>query len=118
MADTAAVRTALLALHRELLEAQRIDAERFGGRMSSADVLQAAIDDPRFDWLRSLSEIVAQLDGAEDDAEAAGAVDRLRALIHPPDESSSFGRVYLRALQRHPGVVLAHRDVTAALGTA
>src|SRR3712207_861170 len=110
MADTAAVRTALLALHRELLEAQRIDAERFGGRMSAADVLQAAIDDPKFDWLRTLSELVTQLDGAESEAEAEAVADRVRGLLAPPDEGTPFGRQYLRALQRHPGVVLAHRD--------
>jgi hypothetical protein len=110
------LRSALLGLHRELLEAQRIDAERFGGRMSAGEVLQAAIDDPRFDWLRTLSELVAQLDGAEDDAETQAAAERVRVLLAPPDEATPFGRQYLRALQRHPGVVLAHRDVTRALG--
>ena len=109
------LRPALLALHRELLEAQRIDAERFGGRMSAGEVLQAAIDDPRFDWLRTLSELVAQLDGAESEDEAGAAAGRVRELLAPPDEATPFGRQYLRALQRHPGVVLAHRDVTRAL---
>ena len=42
MPDVVAIRRSLLELHRQLLEAQRIQAERFGGRMSSGAVLQAA----------------------------------------------------------------------------
>ena len=41
---------------------------------------------------------------------------RLRALLAPPDPGTPFGARYLKALQDHPDVVLAHRDVTAALG--
>ena len=55
MTDARALRTALMELHKELLEAQRVQAERFGGRMSAGEVLQAAADDLRFDWLRVLS---------------------------------------------------------------
>lgn len=115
MTDVEAVRTALLALHRELLAEQRIDRERFTGRMSGGEALQAAIEDPRFSWLRSLSEVLTLLDEAEDDVERDAVLVRLRALVDPPDETTSFGRTYLRSLQRHPGVVLAHRDLTAAL---
>ena len=119
MTDVAALRHALLALHRELLETQRIQAERFGGRMSAAEVLQAAADDLRFAWLKELSEAIGALDQAraEEDAGAAEeAVAAVRRLVAPPDPATAFGARYLRALQDHPGVVLAHRDVTAALG--
>jgi hypothetical protein len=118
VSDPAAVRQALLDLHRRLLEAQRIEAERFGGRMSASELLQAAADDLRFDWLKQLSELIAALDQARADADAdAGeaAVGRARELLAPPDAGSAFGARYLRALQDHPDVVLAHRDVTAAL---
>jgi hypothetical protein len=50
--DVRWLRRALLELHRELLHAQRIEAERFGGRMSASESLQAAVDDLRFSWLR------------------------------------------------------------------
>jgi hypothetical protein len=112
------LRDALLALHRELLGEQRIQAERFGGRMSASEVLQAAADDLRFSWLKELSELIAALDQAraEDDAAAAEtSIARARDLLDPPDPDTAFGARYLRALQDHPGVVLAHRDVTAAL---
>jgi hypothetical protein len=113
MADLVALRSALRELHRALLEAQRIDVERVAGRMSPGEVLQAAVDDLRFDWLRTLSEPMGALDAGED-----GAVERLRELLAPPDPETAFGRRYLQALQRHPDVVLAHRDAVRHLPAA
>ncbi|MBN1530776.1 MAG: hypothetical protein JW895_17065 [Thermoleophilaceae bacterium] len=114
------MRDALAALHRELLAEQRIQAERIGGRMSGSEVLQAAADDLRFDWLKELSELIAALDQARSDQDSAATgalVARARDLLDPPDPKTPFGARYLRALQDHPGVVLAHRDVAAALAT-
>ena len=112
-------RPALLELHRRLLEAQRVQAERFGGRLTSTELLQAAADDLRFSWLKELSELIAALDQARADGDEAAqdaAIARARQLLAPPDPGTAFGARYLRALQDHPEVVLAHRDVTAALG--
>jgi hypothetical protein len=119
--DVRSLRRALLELHRELLQAQRIEAERFGGRMSASETLQAAVDDLRFSWIRTVSAMVAELDEAvrADDSEGQVAIDQVvrqaRDLFAPPNPETSFGARYLRALQDHPGVVLAHRDVVAAL---
>src|SRR5215203_4996769 len=118
MTEADAVRTALLTLHRELLEVQRVEAERFGGRMSAAETLQAAADDLRFSWLRTLSALITELDEARaagDERQIAAGVERVGVLLDPPDPESAFGARYLRVLQTHPDVVLAHRDVTAAL---
>lgn len=112
------LRRALLTLHGELLEEQRRSAERFDGRMSAGEVLQAATVDLRFSWLGTLCALMAELDAArgdEDDAQYAATTDRLRALLVAPDPATSFGMRYLRALQDHPAVVFAHRDVVAAL---
>jgi hypothetical protein len=116
--ELAPLRAALLELHRRLLGAQRIQAERFGGRMTASEALQAAADDLRFSWLKELSELIAALDEAtsEGDADAAGALAaRAGELIAPPDPGTPFGARYLSVLQEEPAVVLAHRDVTAAL---
>jgi hypothetical protein len=118
MSNIGAIRGALLELHRVLLHGQRVQAERFGGRMSAAETLQAAADDLRFGWLKDLSAVVAALDQAQaggDDAGARAAVARARELVAPPDPDTAFGARYLRALQEDPHAVLAHRDVTAAL---
>jgi hypothetical protein len=121
MVDVRSLRRSLLKLHRELLQAQRIEAERFGGRMSASETLQAAADDLRFSWIRAVSVLISELDEAigTDNSDGQAAVDRVvrqaRTLFVPPDPNTSFGARYLRALQDHPGVVLAHRDVVAAL---
>jgi hypothetical protein len=116
--DVAAARPALLELHRRLLQAQRIQAERYGGRMNAGELLQAATQDPRFSWLTQLSELIAQLDQARFDADddaAQAALGRTRALVTAPDPGTAFGRRYLEILQDHPEVVFAHRDATAVL---
>ena len=116
--DIASARTALLELHRRLLQAQRIQAERFGGRMSASELLQAATEDLRFSWLTQLSELIAQLDQARSDADAdatQAALTKARTLLAPPDPDTGFGARYLQMLQEHPDVVFAHRDATAAL---
>jgi hypothetical protein len=118
MSDTDALRAALLHLHGELLQVQRVQVEQFGGRMSAGELLQAAADDLRFSWLRELSMLLTELDlsrSAGDAPQEAAAVERARALLDPPDPETSFGARYLRVLQEHPAAVLAHRDVTAAL---
>jgi hypothetical protein len=68
-----------------------------------------------------VSTVVSELDEAlradEHQSQAAvdGVVQQARDLFVPPDPDTSFGARYLRALQDHPGVVLAHRDVVEAL---
>jgi hypothetical protein len=117
MAELAELRTALLELHRELLQAQRVKAERFGGRMSASETLQAATEDLRFAWLRTLSELIADFDAAPEDEPGwdEAVTERARQLLSPPDEDTSFGKQYLRALQDHPEVVMAHAAVVRAL---
>jgi hypothetical protein len=87
-----------------------VEVERFGGRMTPGELLQAATEDLRFSWLRELSQLIVALD---DEPEAA--LGRARALIAPPDAETPFGARYLHCLQAFPDVVLAHRDATAAL---
>jgi hypothetical protein len=101
---------ALLELHRLLLQAQRVEVERIGGRMTPGELLQAATEDLRFSWLRELSQLIVALD-----EEPSGALERARDLIAPPSPETPFGARYLHFLQDFPDVVLAHRDATAAL---
>jgi hypothetical protein len=116
--DVTPARTALLELHRRLLQTQRIQAERFGGRMTATELLVAATEDPRFSWLTQLSQLIAELDQARSDADAGATqatLTRARGLLAPPDPDTAFGARYLQVLQEQPEVVFAHRDATAAL---
>jgi hypothetical protein len=119
------IRLSVLGLHRELLSAQVIELERATGRkMSPNETLSAALEDPRFAWLRELSSLVAEIDGDAAEAKSEGreldlqpALVRLRSLVEPPDPDTQFGSRYLRALQETPAVVMAHRDLIRLLAT-
>jgi len=121
--DPKALRAALLRLHRELLQAQVIEVERATGRsMTPNGVLQAALEDPRFNWLRDLSGLAADLDAEIAESRSDGrsadptqAIERAVQLIAPPHAEEAFGALYLRSLQLYPAVVMAHRDLLALI---
>ena len=121
--DPDRLRSALLDLHRELLNGQVIELERATGRkMSPNEILKAALEDPRMAWLRELSALAARLDEEISTASSEGrAVEvtpiaqRAAELVSPPNPNDSFGNNYLRSLQRNPAVVMAHRDLRALL---
>jgi hypothetical protein len=123
-----AIRPPLLELHRELLAAERADMERFQGRLTGAEFLQIAADSLRLAWLAPLLELIVEIDevleaeGADDPAEAPAPedaralIDRVRALVAPPDGESPFGRRYTIMLQLNPAVVMAHSALVQQLG--
>ena len=108
-------RLGLLALHKALLEYERIRYERTHGRVeSSGSFLQLAIGDPQFAWLRSISEIVVQIDqllvsdepGAEVDADKI--MEHAKNLLRADENGDDFQKRYHRALQDSPEVVMVH----------
>jgi hypothetical protein len=108
-------RLGLLALHKALLDYERIRFERTHGRIESTGAfLQLAINDPHFAWLRPVSELVVQLDellvsdepGAEVDADTI--MGHARTLLRADESGGEFQRNYHRALQDSPDVVMAH----------
>ena len=122
-----AIRPALLELHRELLAAERVDMERFQGRLTGAEFLQIATDSLRLAWLAPLLELIVEIDEALEAASADPAeapapadvqalIDRVRALVAPPDAGSPFGRRYTIMLQLSPAVVMAHSALVQELG--
>jgi predicted component of type VI protein secretion system len=109
------LRTAFLALHKTLLESERVGYEQaFGTIASAGDFLQLAIHDPWFAWLRPLSEFITSLDERLEGEQHVTVRDvkdlekRGRALLVPQESGEGFARHYFEALQRDPDVVLAH----------
>jgi len=116
------VRLPLLELHKALLEAERRAYEHEHRRVSAGELFELVVGHEQFAWLRSLSELIVQIDEAldaedpptpEDTARLLGAV---RALLTPSEEGDTFQRKYFFALQREPDVVLAHAAVMRGLG--
>jgi hypothetical protein len=103
-----------------LLASERVDLERYGGRLTGAEFLQIASESFRLAWLRPLSELIVAIDEALHDPETTaeareGLVARVRAMVAPPDAGTPFGRRYLALLQVSPDVVMAHSALVRAL---
>jgi hypothetical protein len=99
----AAVRQALLELHKALLDAERAEFERGHASLTPAQLLQAVIHDPWFAWLRPASALVVQMDELLSPRRAPIApevartlLDELRALVAPSEAAVGFG---VRALE-------------------
>ena len=111
------LRAALLALHKALVDSERVSYEQNIGTIPSANhFLKLLTDDPWFAWLHPLSQLIVALDEALDaktktpltgDA-AAALVKRTSELLVASETGEGFARHYFDALQRDPDVVMAH----------
>jgi hypothetical protein len=110
--------TALLNLHKLLLDDERASYERDHGRIAPAKMLQLVSGDAQFAWLRRISELIVQIDELTESDEpdaASRATDllaQIRALLLAPNPDDEFGSTYIAALQRLPDAVLAHKTVS------
>jgi hypothetical protein len=116
------LRNALLVLHKALLDTERAGYEKAVGAIRSPNhFLQLLIRDPWFEWLRPLSQLIVAQDEALDGKEpltiaSMGVlVDRTRRLLVASEAGEGFSKRYFDALQRDPGVVLAHAEVAKLL---
>jgi len=102
----AAVRT----LHHRLLVATQKSFEKLHGRVEGPGVLlQLAVHDPLFAWLRPLSQQLALLDElAEADEIATADIARAAQEVAELLAADAFRGPYLVYLQTEPDVVLAH----------
>lgn len=125
MTVPAPTRTALLDLHRALVEGERRHYEKAYGRVSGGDFLQALIHGPAFAWLAPLTRLIARLDGL-DDIEAhgaqpesgAGVLAAIRALLSLDREGSEFHRRYSERVDQDPDLAAAHGIVLVELRRA
>lgn len=117
------LRNKLLRLHQVLLETERITYEQVRGRVSSGELLRLVIEHEQFAWLHRISELVVQIDEMlqADEPVSLDDVQNLityaRTLITPSEVGNEFARKYYNALQREPGVVLAHAEVSKLLAS-
>jgi len=124
MTDTSKLdelRRALLALHKTLLDAQRVRYEREHGRVESrGELLDLVLRDASFEWLRVLSALIARLDelAAVDDEDASGemrgVIDRLRTLVRF-EGNSGFTDPYREIIEAVPDALVAHVQLSRLL---
>jgi hypothetical protein len=117
-------RDGLLRLHKTLLDSERAAYERDVARISSTgQFLQLVLEDPWFQWLRELSQLVVLIDetlGAKEPPASNADLERLivqsHAILVPDEAGSGFARRYFEVMQRDPSAVLAHRDMLRVMG--
>ncbi len=126
------LRTALLTLHKALLDDAKSAYDMDRGRIASAGaLLQFVIHDPWFAWLHQVSELIVRIDvmtateGKTTDAkvtdpkpteaDARILLDQVDRLLIPSETGDTFARRYFEAIQRQPAVVLAHGSVKKIL---
>lgn len=118
-----AVREALLALHKALLDDEKLRYERHHGRIEgSYEFLRLVIGDPWFAWLHPMSQLVVAIDefmaSRQPVTEEGGRalVEGARALLRAESQAEGFAREYHRALRDSPNVTLLHSGAWRAAG--
>lgn len=114
---------ALLRMHRLLLDVERARYEKARGRIpNNTAFLQLVINDPWFDWLRPMAQLVLLIDERTSDkehpisrAEARALYDRARALLRPDPEGDAFQRLYAQAVQHAPALAVLTRQIAQHL---
>ncbi|WP_439643245.1 hypothetical protein [Gemmatimonas sp.] len=116
-------RPLLLKVHRALLEAERVRYEKARGRIeNNSAFLQLVINDPWFDWLRPMAQMVLLIDERTSDKksplgsdEACALLDRAKTLLKADPEGDAFQRLFADALQHSPALAAIARQVSAVL---
>ena len=116
------LRESLLRLHKALIDSERVGYESAFGTINTPNhFLQLLLQDPWFAWLKPLSELMVRIDETMDgkvpltNAMAIDLLNSTHRLLKPSESEPGFGQHYFAALQREPGVVMAHADVLKAL---
>lgn len=114
------LRDAVRALHRELLLAVQRLFEKLHGRVQGpGQLLELAVHDPLFVWLKPLSARLVELEELERDGVDAVRFEALRAGVeHVLERDAEFSAVYRGYLQAEPEVVVAHARVRRAFAAA
>ena len=113
------LRSALLRLHKTLLDDERVSYERVYGRIATnGEFLQLVLGHAWFAWLRPLSQLIAQLnrsevEGKSPSVEITAFIASVSTVWMTPARGNRSGRHYYDALQRSAEVVLAHAAVRA-----
>ena len=118
------IRHAVLALHKGMIDAQRIVYERDHGRIeTTSQFLGLVLEHPEFEWIRELSALIAQLDEWREDADQSSdhaledLVDALRGLLKHDGANAEFTRRYWQMLDSTPEVLVDHVKLWRLINT-
>src|SRR5687767_3563090 len=99
------LRTALVGLHRKLVETERRDYERLRGRVSDGEFLAVMVSNRDFSWLGTLTTLIVHLEQAPKDPGRSGAagecLTEIRKALTPGADGGEFNRKYGVILKRN-----------------
>lgn len=112
----------LLKVHRALLAVERIRYEKACGRIeNNSAFLQLVINDPWFDWLRPMAQLVLLIDERTSDKksplgvnEAQSLLQRTGTMLKADVNGDAFQRLYYQAVQVSPDLAVLARQVATA----
>ena len=118
------LRDGLLKLHKTLLDSERDHYEHEVEKIHNAgQFLGLLMDDPWFVWLRELSQLIVLIDETQDSKkhpptaqDADRFVAQAKALLTPEENGEGFAKRYDQAMQRDPGVFIAHCQTVKMMG--
>jgi len=115
-------RTALLHLHKALLESERVTYEKHYGRIQSkGEFFRLVVGDEWFNWLRPYSKFIVKIDETLNSKEPVtlDEVNRLLEeasfLLRADETGSDREKRYYQAIQRDPNIALMHAQAAQLL---
>ena len=114
------VRKPLLALHKSILDHERLVHEKIVGPITPAAFLQELISGTSFRWIAPLSTAIANIDELLEE-EKVTADDRIAgaqaiaSLLATDSSDSPFRKRYLELLQESPAILHEHGRVVQVL---
>ncbi len=109
------IRSALLTLHKALLDSEQEAYERANGPVKSkGELFQLVVSDPWFNWLRPISQFIVKIDeslAAKEPIalnEANELIQQANTLLHPAEVGTEAEERYYQVIQRDPDIAYLH----------
>jgi len=116
------VRTAILRLHKALLDSEKVVYEKHHGKIrSKGEFFQLVVSGDWFSWLRPFSQYIVKVDETLSSKEPATLeevnelLEEARSLVKPAEEGTDTQKRYYEAIQRDPNIALMHAEVSDLL---
>src|SRR6184192_1135555 len=112
-----ALRSALLRLHKTLIDMERRIYEKEFGVVNVGELFRLVVDHSQFAWLHNISEFVVRIDETLTAKEpvtpeyTSSAIALARKMFVPTESGDAFQKKYFDAIQRDPAVVIDHAEL-------
>lgn len=112
------IRSALLSLHKALLDSEQDAYERVNGPIKSkGELFQLVVGDEWFNWLRPISQFIVKIDeflASKEPitlGEANELIDQASSLLHPSEVGTEPEERYYQVIQRDPNIAYMHAEM-------